>query len=235
MLPLLIWDFDGTLAHRPGLWSGALLDVLDQQQPGHGVTLEALRPGLAQGFRWHHPEQAHPQQTHPGAWWAELDHVFLAAYKGAGVAAADAAALVPLVRAAYLAPAAWRLYPETLPVLQDLQSRGWRHVVLSNHVPELEQVLDALGLTPLLDTVYTSAALGWEKPHPEAFRAVLRAHPGAAPVWMIGDSLTADVQGAGGVGLPAILVRSGEQAPHVSADLWGVLRLVGTPDVSARP
>lgn len=32
---VLLWDFDGTLAERPGMWSGALLEVLDAEQPGH--------------------------------------------------------------------------------------------------------------------------------------------------------------------------------------------------------
>ena len=26
---LVVFDFDGTLAHRPGMWSQCLLDVLD--------------------------------------------------------------------------------------------------------------------------------------------------------------------------------------------------------------
>ncbi|MBZ9714235.1 HAD family hydrolase, partial [Deinococcus multiflagellatus] len=172
MTALLIWDFDGTLAHRPGLWSGALLDVLNAQQPGHGITREMLRPGLAQGFRWHRPDMEHRRHRAAQDWWAELNPVFVEAYVRAGLSRADAAALAPCVRAAYLTPSAWQLYPETQAVLPLLQERGWHHVVLSNHVPELGKLLDILGLTPLLDAVYTSAVLGWEKPHPRAFQAV---------------------------------------------------------------
>ncbi|MBZ9715953.1 HAD hydrolase-like protein [Deinococcus multiflagellatus] len=46
---------------------------------------------------------------------------------------------------------------------------------------------------------------------------------------MIGDSLTADIQGAAGAGIPAILVRSSGPARWVAADLWGVSELVGHP------
>jgi len=33
----VLFDFDGTLAYRPGMWSGCLLDVLDELAPGHGL------------------------------------------------------------------------------------------------------------------------------------------------------------------------------------------------------
>lgn len=30
---LVVFDFDGTLAHRPGMWTQCLLDVLDSHTP----------------------------------------------------------------------------------------------------------------------------------------------------------------------------------------------------------
>lgn len=38
----VVFDFDGTIAHRPGMWSQALLDVLDAQVDGHVATLDGL-------------------------------------------------------------------------------------------------------------------------------------------------------------------------------------------------
>lgn len=221
---LLIWDFDGTLAHRPGLWSGALLDVLDRHRPGHGVTREALRPALQSGFRWHAPEREYARHHDPRAWWAELEPVFAAAFRGAGVQ--GAAELPAHVRAAYLDPAGWQVYDDALPTLEALNRRGWQQVILSNHVPELPALVDQLGLGPLVSAVYTSAALGVEKPHPAAFRAVLDAVPMHAQAWMIGDSLRADVGGAAAVGLPAILVRTVGEARFRSEGLEGVLDIV---------
>jgi len=42
---LLIWDFDGTLAHRRGEtgWSLLLAEALDAEEPGHGRAAEACR------------------------------------------------------------------------------------------------------------------------------------------------------------------------------------------------
>jgi len=38
---LVLWDFDGTLAERPGMWRGCLVETLDADEPGHsnGVGL----------------------------------------------------------------------------------------------------------------------------------------------------------------------------------------------------
>ncbi len=74
-------------------------------------------------------------------------------------------------------------------------------------VPELPDLIAALGLAPYMATVFTSAAIGFEKPHPQAFHTALRALGGATAVWMVGDSMTADVAGAHAVGFRAILVR----------------------------
>ena len=72
--------------------------------------------------------------------------------------------------------------------LTQLRELGWRHVVLSNHVPEFEEIVICLGLDDLLDTVITSATTGFEKPHPEAFAAGRRAAGDASTVWMVGDN-----------------------------------------------
>jgi putative hydrolase of the HAD superfamily len=88
-----------------------------------------------------------------------------------------------------------------------LRAHGWRHVLLSNHVPELPQLVDRLGLGELFDEVLTSAATGYEKPHPEMFALGLRAAGAHERAWMVGDNYDADVVGAESAGIPAVLVR----------------------------
>ncbi len=134
------------------------------------------------------------------------------AYCGVGLAPDRAAELARLVRPRYVDPRkGWQLFADTIPALTTLQGAGWQHVILSNHVPELPAIVDGLGLTPLISTVVTSAATGFEKPHPEAFAAAVAAFGATAPVWMIGDSYTADVIGARDAGIPAILVRTHDE------------------------
>jgi putative hydrolase of the HAD superfamily len=52
----LVWDFDGTLATRPGNWTAALCEVVNRERPDLGITLDLIRPHLQSGFRWHTPE-----------------------------------------------------------------------------------------------------------------------------------------------------------------------------------
>ncbi len=59
----LIWDFDGTLGYRSGMWSGTLLEVLRQEMPECPATVDDMRPYLQDGFPWHRPEQPHTPYT----------------------------------------------------------------------------------------------------------------------------------------------------------------------------
>lgn len=203
MARAVLWDFDGTLAYRSaGMWSAALLEGLDLACPGHGATVEALRPGLRNGFPWHTPDVGHAHAS-ADAWWAALAPVLESACTGAGVPASSAAAAVRAARERYVDPSCWALFDDTLPALDALAA--YRHVVVSNHVPELPMLVTALGLP--VDAVVTSAAVGWEKPHPRMFAAALAAAGHPDEVWMVGDNAVADVAGAEAAGIPAILVR----------------------------
>ena len=224
---VIFWDFDGTLAYREGMWAATLLEVLDERVPGHGVTRDGLRPFLSVGFPWHEPERPHLDLAEAAAWWASLERVLARAYVSAGVASAQAADLARLVRARYVDPSRWRAYDDAMPTLTRLRDLGWRQAILSNHVPELPALVEALGLGGQVERVICSAATGYEKPHPEAYRGALAAmgDPGAA--WMIGDSFMADVLGAEKAGLRGILVRTrDERARWCCPDLRGVVEIV---------
>jgi putative hydrolase of the HAD superfamily len=207
--PTLLWDFDGTLAQRQGGWSAALLAVLAHNLPGTSVTAEAIRPFLLSGFPWHAPENVHPGLS-AEEWWEELTPLFVRAFRGVGVDGSQARGLARKVRPAYLDLAAWSLFPDALPALSALSSAGWRHVLFTNHVPELDQLLAGLGLQGRFAACFNSAITGVEKPNQKAFRAVLEWIGPGAKTWMIGDNYTADILGAGEAGIPAVLVRK----PH---------------------
>ncbi len=218
----ILWDFDGTLAHRPGMWRGCLVETLDEHAPGHGIDPEELRPFLRNGFPWDSPGVPHPELCDPDAWWAHVEVLLTVAYEGAGIEPGHAAELAGRVRARYVDPTrVWELFPDSRPVLERLRADGWRHVVLSNHVPELPAIAEGLGLTPLVDHIVSSAATGYEKPHPEAFRLALELCGNPEEVWMVGDNPHADVAGAEAVGIRAVLVRTqNEPAKRIAADLY---------------
>jgi putative hydrolase of the HAD superfamily len=225
LIGCIIWDFDGTLA-VPSTWSGCLLATLDEHVPGHHVTRDDLRAFTRQGFPWDEPDVAHLHLCEPGAWWRHVEALLGRAFAGVGFEE-RAGDLARLTRDRYLDPSGWRLFPDTVPVLHRLRDAGWRHVVLSNHVPELTQIVGRLGLEDLVDGVLTSAVTGYEKPHPQAFALARAAAGGAEPLWMVGDNPDADVRGAEAAGIPAILVRTEtDGVVRQAADLWGVLEIV---------
>jgi putative hydrolase of the HAD superfamily len=204
----LIWDFDGTLAHRLGGWVGALLEVIHREAPACEVTADQLRPHLQAGFPWHTPEQPHPAITSADQWWYVLDPVFARAFMACGIDVQQARRMATQVRQVYPHPGHWRLYDDTIPALNQLSTQGWSHIILSNHVPELPAIIHHLQLGPYIGHIFNSAQTGYEKPHPQAFRHVLATFGDVGLVWMIGDSLQADVVGASMLGIRSILVRA---------------------------
>lgn len=173
------------------------------------------------GFPWLEPEIPHPHLDTPGRWWVALEQTFVRAYQGIGIPEDLARALAPKVRGTYLDLPRWRRFDDVFPTLEALAADGWRHVILSNHVPELPDIVQAVGLSVYFERIFNSADLGYEKPHPRIFDAVLTAAgDGAHRLWMIGDSYRADVRGAEAAGIPAILVRrSHPEAARFAAKL----------------
>jgi putative hydrolase of the HAD superfamily len=219
----LIWDFDGTLGYREGMWTGALFDILCRELPDHGCSIEQIRAHLQEGFPWHRHEQSHERITSAEEWWDAIDGVFERAYRGVGIEEERARRLARQVRLHYPHPGNWRLYDDTIPALDHLSRLGWKHLILSNHVPELHLIVGHLGLGNRIHRIFNSAETGYEKPHPQAFRIVLDAIESDATVWMIGDNVVADVAGAEAVGIPAILVRKQDASvKHCCSDLRDV-------------
>jgi len=222
---LLIWDFDGTLAHRRGEkgWSRLLEEVLDAEEPGHGHSAETFRSYLRDGFPWHRPDVAHVELCgNADGWWGGVNPLLAGAYEGVGYPPARALELAGAVRRLYVDPAGWSLFDDTLLALEQLRGQGWTHAILSNHVPELGAIVAGLGLDRLVAACSCSADTGYEKPHPLAYASVLdELEPDEA--WMIGDNVVADVLGAEAVGIPAVLVRRPDpRASRFSATLAGV-------------
>lgn len=117
--------------------------------------------------------------------------------------------------ALYAEPHAWRLYPDTKPVLAELDARGLRLGVLSNFDGRLHRLVDGLGLSDHFSAVIASSEAGAAKPDGAAFAAVARALAAGPPksCLHVGDSLHDDVGGALAAGFGAAwLVRESESA-----------------------
>lgn len=211
---LVLWDFDGTLARRTGLWSGCMLEVLDEAEPGHGLTRADVREAMRGRYLWNRPGEPHPHLCEPDGWWEEMERRMGRALALAGIAEDRAARHAGAVRERFLDPAiAWSIYADALPALRRVRAAGMRSAILSNHVPELPTLVRELCLGAEVEAVFTSAASGFEKPHPLAFALALQ-ELGCEPhrAWMVGDNPVADLEGARAAGMAAVLVRAGEPA-----------------------
>ena len=222
----IAWDFDGTLATRDGMWSGALVEVAEQR--GYRVDRETLAQHLMTGFPWHTPEVVRPCNEHPETWWGRLQGLFAVAYeKGGGIPASASATLAAQVRDVYIDSSRWSVFDDVTPALTRLASAGWHNLILSNHIPELRDLVAELGLADHFEAVLSSAETGAEKPNPAAFRHARRHIGSADELWMVGDSWEADVCGARNVGINAILVRdSNPDSTHTCELLTDIPRLL---------
>jgi len=224
----IIWDYDGTLGYREGgMWVATTLEVIHEEDPASPLTEDDVRARLRGIFPWDRPDEPHPHLSTPEAWWAAQVDLFTDILGDLGYYDGRARRMAERIRTVYLRPDAWRLYPEVLDTLDALSARGWQHYVLSNHLPELGEFVERLGLAPRLSGLVNSAEVGYEKPHPEIYRRMLEMIGPAETIWMVGDNPVADVAGAEAVGIPAILVRTRHEGVRYRCDdLSGVPAIV---------
>jgi len=101
----------------------------------------------------------------------------------------------------------WRLFDDTVPVLEDLKKKGYRLGIISNWDHRLFTIVEQLGLTSYFETVTASSAVGSAKPGKRIFEAALEAMKAEAGHSVhIGDSLEDDYHGASHAGLSAVLL-----------------------------
>lgn len=216
MAKVVLWDFDETLAERPGRWGGCMLEIIGRRHPGAVVDEQALRARLQDFYPWHFPDVVHEHLNDPDDWWAALQPGLASAAVDGGLDPTDADAVAAEVRWCYPQPDAFVLYDDTLEALDMFRDAGWRQAIVSNHCPELAELVDGLGIGGYFDAVFSSACTGYEKPHPRSIGIALE-HLGVDTAWMLGNSDKADIAAADAAGIPSVLVVRDRPAPLVGA------------------
>lgn len=108
----------------------------------------------------------------------------------------------------------FEMYDDVGPVLRELAGRALTLGVISNSHRSLDAFKDHFALNGLIHAAVSSAVHGYMKPHPSIFeRALADAGVRASEALMVGDSLKADVEGALGAGMRAVLLRRSGEAP----------------------
>lgn len=223
-MKVFCWDFHGTLTHPDALWRGCVFDILKALVPDcTDETCERVREGMWGKYPWDMPERDEAA-CRGEEWWKCMERCFYEGCVGCGISPALAQRAAELFRPTIKQPSRYTLYEDAIPTLREVHARGAKNVLLSNNYPDLDEVVERLGLLPEFDHMVISGKVGYNKPRREIFELAKRKYPGAE-FYMIGDNPTADVLGGKQSGMKAILVHRGfcEGADFCFDDLKSVL------------
>jgi len=207
----VLWDFDGTLVSRPSMWFRSTARAVVELAPHRTVSADALDAALKTGFPWHRPDVPHPELCAPEAWWARVTGHVAEALCTLGCTPTEARLVSLRVRELIVDSTGYEIFADVEPALRRLSEAGWIQAVVSNHIPELAHLLVNLGLAQYFARVYTSALVGYEKPHMGFLGRVLDDGPWPAPIWAVGDSVEADCLPTRAYGCRAVLVRTRDE------------------------
>lgn len=120
-------------------------------------------------------------------------------------------------------------------LLEAVRSAGLKiGIVTNNAVDEQTEKLNRMGWHPLIDALVISEAVGKSKPHPEIFAEALRQLAVRADeVVMVGDSWSADIQGAANAGIRAIWLNRFDD-PCPAADMAKIITSLEPPEAFLR-
>lgn len=201
----VFWDFDGTLVFSDHLWSSGVFAVLKEYWGDGEVSFTTVRNHMRTGFTWHTPHEDYSRMT-GDLWWEFMFRRFAFIYECFGVPKGRAAEMARAVRGEILELSKYHLYDDTISTLKKASAKGYRNFILSNNYPELPEIADGLGLTPLVDGIVVSSVVGYDKPRKELFAHALALAGEPETPFMVGDNPVADVAGGKNAGMTTVLV-----------------------------
>ena len=226
----ILWDFDGTLAYRDGMWTDTLFSVL-QRNNIKDIPKEDIRPLLNIGFTWDSPDSPHKDIFQGKSWWEFYEGYFTEIFKLFSIPDTLCKALSNEIKAEYMDKTKWHLFSDVNDTLSQSIATGYKNVIISNHIPELSVIVKNLNIEDYFYKIYSSANIGYEKPNKKIFEYVLHdlktIH---TKCMMIGDSYEADVAGAIRSRIKPILVRKENTKNYkwYSKDLGNILEIIAS-------
>lgn len=225
---IIFWDFHGTLAYNDYMFSKALYKVLIKNAADTGITIDHIKKKPIKGLPWQDYEKEYLHLTESSAWWKNAEGIFIECYKELGIVEEKAVIYAKEVREVLIKVDEFILYEDTIETLSYFKNRGYANVILSNHIPELPDIVEGLGLSSYLLECISSANVGYEKPNSRIYRYALEKYNNPKDVWMIGDSIIADVKGAESAQIKGVLVRSKREddIKYFSSNLIGLKEVI---------
>ncbi|MEH1942085.1 MAG: HAD family hydrolase [Nostoc sp.] len=224
----LLWDFENTLGYCEGMWSGTLHSILEN----HGIQnikIEDIQPFLKIGFTWHSPDTSHSIFLNGKTWWEYMNEYFAEVYEKVGIGKNDATRFALQVQNEYKNISKWHIYNDVIDTLSYTLNNDYKNLILSNHIPEINEVIENLGITDYFSGIYSSGKIGYEKPNIRFYDYVINdLNIEKKECIMIGDSYDADIAGALRAGIKAILVRkpNAKNYSFYCKDVQGIIELV---------
>ena len=125
----------------------------------------------------------------------------------------------------------WKLYPEVIPVLEELRKRHLILGIVSNWDSRLFSICESIGVKKYFDFILASAVVGSAKPDQGIFKEALKkANVAPSETIHVGDSVDNDFFGAKRVGIHAVLIsRNGHGGDGVMA-VDSLTRLIALVD-----
>lgn len=202
---VLFWDWDGTLCLASSPWARAVHSALSSVRPDLSIPLDVVRKEMAFGFPWHNADDDHSALIGE-CWWAFMYHRFNEFYASKGIGGEWHGPVNDKARELLIDPARYTAAPGARETLSFCAAQGWRQCIVSNNYPELETVVEALGMRHFFDAVINSSLVGCDKPNPRIFEIAREMMGDPEECWMIGDNPTADIEGGKRAGMRTILV-----------------------------
>lgn len=202
----IFWDFDGTLAYSPHLWSISMYDALKKQMPDYKGTVDDIRAvasGKVCSWDTRHKDYS---KILGMKWWDFTEKRFYEKYLELGIPEETAHKAAAGVHQEIIDPSRYQLYEDAVWALEESKRRGYRNYIISNNYPEMDVVLEKIGILSYFDDLVVSAIVGIDKPDPGIFKIALEKAGYPSDCWMIGDNPRADMQGAKAQGMHTILV-----------------------------
>ena len=221
----ILWDFEHTLAYRDGDWTQSIVDLCKKHHVH--IAYEQLHSYMTTGLPWFEFEKTHKELFRKKTWWEYTEGYMTTVLESLNVKKANA--IVKEFKDFYLDPTSWHLYGDTILTMEELKNKGYTQIIATNFAPELEDLVNALGLDSYIDKVYASGNMEYEKPNIHFFRNILDELQDMERVIVVGNSYNVDIRGAKHAGVnEAILVRNPNKMRYEqSADnLGGILEYI---------
>ena len=223
---ILLWDFDGTLAYRDGWWTSTLHKIIPKK---YKIPKNKISPYMQNGFPWHEYEIPHKQLFKGLKWWEYMEAKLMRILFDLKVPEQEATILSKQFRKEYLDIKYWHLFPDSIRSLEKSLKKGYANYILSNHIPELKNIVKDLKIGKFIKKILNSADIGYEKPHCKFYQSAIRSiRTNPENLIMIGDNYISDITGARSCGIKAILVRSKNQFnyKYCSKNLDGIFEII---------